>query len=266
MVELHLEVFIVWYHTGCGRLIGINVEFLKFWRIDLKLCTHVPWHVLNWIHSQNLPTASTICLLQLRNYQQAFVNIVLSNRVITSAIFVWRGDLVLWGRLSTSLPQTPHELVTRVVVTWAWDQMFCGQNSFMLSSSHACILLAMWASALSYWKAQCWSPAMPSSHSSKELHSHAHHWPHCDLRLLHVLKLFNESGCPHPDSILSSLICLTVYRNIVTVLTSSFPFIKSLIDLISEALEQPAELSYLSRGPPRVKPNYSGGHFLLLQC
>ena len=35
---------------------------------------------------------------------------VLSKRVITPAILVLRDDLVLWGRLSASLPQPPHEL------------------------------------------------------------------------------------------------------------------------------------------------------------
>ena len=64
----------------------------------------------------------------------------------------------------------------------------------------------------------------------------------------HVFRLFNEFGCP--DGVWFSLMGLIVYRNIATVLTSSCPFIKSLIDLTSEAGRQLVKLGYLSGGPP----------------
>ena len=58
----------------------------------------------------------------------------------------------------------------------------------------------------------------------------------------------------------------TVHRNIAAVLTSSYHFIKPLIDLISEAGRQVVEPGYLSGCPPDAKFNDSGGHFLLLHC
>ena len=51
-----------------------------------------------------------------------------------------------------------------------------------------------------------------------------------------------------------------------TVLISSYPFIRSLINLLSEARGQLVELGYLSGGPPGAKPNDSGGRCLLLHC
>ena len=59
---------------------------------------------------------------------------------------------------------------------------------------------------------------------------------------------------------------LTVHGSIAAVLTSSYHFIKSLIDLISEVHGQLVELGYLSGCPPGAKSNESGGHFLLLHC
>ena len=62
----------------------------------------------------------------------------------------------------------------------------------------------------------------------------------CRTFIKHVLLLFNEFGCP--DGIWSPLMVFTVHIGIASVPTSSYPFIKSLIDLISEAHGQLVEL------------------------
>ena len=50
------------------------------------------------------------------------------------------------------------------------------------------------------------------------------------------------------------------------VLTNSYPFIKSLLDLISEAHDQLIELGSLSSDPPGAMSNDSGERFLFLHC